>query len=78
MPDEIPTTPVNGITRYRQDKLDETISKLEDELDDLKKTVNEQAVTIASLKERLSIFSMAQSALTIVVGAVAAFIGRLP
>lgn len=76
---DIPTQPrpENGVYNYRMNVADQSIKELRDDIDELNKKINEQAITIASLKERLSIFALAQSALTIIVGAVAAFVGRL-
>lgn len=75
MPDEVPTQPVNGVTKLRQDNAEKDIEKLEQKIDALQKIVNEQGNTITALKERLSLFAVGQSILTIIVGAVAAFIG---
>lgn len=76
---DVPTQPREngGIYNYRMNVTDQSIKDLEDEVKELRKIVTDQAITIASLKERLSIFALAQSALTIIVGAVAAFVGRL-
>lgn len=76
---DVPTQPrpENGIYAYRMNATDKSIEDLKDEINEMRKTLNEQAITIASLKERLSIFALAQSALTIIVGAIAAFVGRL-
>jgi hypothetical protein len=75
MPEEIPTQPTNGVTKYRQDTAEKDIASLEKKFEDLQKQVNEQAITISALKERLSIFAVGEAVLTTIVGAVAAFIG---
>jgi ribosome-binding ATPase YchF (GTP1/OBG family) len=75
MPDEIPTQPVNGVAKYRQEIVEKDVAALERKIDELQKQINDQALVVTALKERLSIFAVAQSALTVIVGAVAAFIG---
>jgi predicted RNase H-like nuclease (RuvC/YqgF family) len=77
MPDEIPTQPqINGaVQKLRTDNAEKDIEKLEGKLEELQKIVIEQGNTITALKERLSLFAVGQSILTIIVGAVAAFIG---
>jgi hypothetical protein len=69
---DIPTQPMMNGGKTAKERL----AEMERDIEDLKKLVNEQEVTIATLKERLSVFSMAQAALTLIVGAVAAYIGR--
>lgn len=74
---DMPTQPNGEYARYRMTVAEQSVRDLEGEVKELRRLVQEQAITIASLKERLSIFALAQSALTIVVGAIAAFVGRL-
>lgn len=68
---DIPTLPLNG---YKTAK--ERLYDMERDIEDLQKCVQEQEVIIATLKERLSLFSMLQAGLTIIVGAVATYLGR--
>lgn len=80
MPDEVPTQPqINGaVTKTKVESLEKTIEELKADIKDLQDLTNDQRETIATLKERLSIFALATTALTVVIGAIAAFIGRLP
>lgn len=77
MPVEKITRPIiNGETKYKVGEAEKDIAKLQKDVEDLTKIVNEQTTEIARLQERLSIFSVGEAVLTLIVGAVATWLGR--
>ena len=70
------TEPVNGLTKYKVTTLETDGVEIKKTLEAIEKRLHDIEISLARLEERLNLFQLAQGTFTVIVGAIAAIIGK--